>query len=74
MLEPPTHRGEPQYAGEDTRVTSSKELAGWYCYAFAAEVFVVCGMGKVDCWFRVWPPIKPLVMPYVGKEERAGET
>lgn len=34
-----------QYAGEDTRLTSRKELAGWYTYAFAAEVFVICGIG-----------------------------
>lgn len=32
-----------RYPGEDTRPTSSKELAGWYAYAFAAEVYVVCG-------------------------------
>jgi len=35
-----------QYAGEDTRLTSRKELWGWYAYGFAAEVFVICGMGK----------------------------
>lgn len=34
-----------QYAGEDTRLTSRKELAGWYTYSFAAEVFVICGIG-----------------------------
>jgi UMF1 family MFS transporter len=34
---------EPRYPGEDTRPTSSKELAGWYAYAFAAEVYVICG-------------------------------
>ncbi|KAH8591403.1 autophagy-related protein 22-like protein [Bisporella sp. PMI_857] len=40
-------RDEPsQYAGEDTRLTSRKELAGWYAYGFAAEVFVICGMGS----------------------------
>jgi hypothetical protein len=33
----------PRYPGDDTRPTSSKELAGWYAYAFAAEVYVVCG-------------------------------
>lgn len=38
--------GPAKYAGEDTRLTSKKELAGWYAYAFAAEVFVVCGMGE----------------------------
>ncbi len=32
-----------RYPGEDVRPTSSKELAGWYTYAFAAEVYVVCG-------------------------------
>ncbi len=37
----------PQYAGEDTRLTSRKELAGWYAYAFAAEVFIICGMGQL---------------------------
>ncbi|KAK4105379.1 autophagy-related protein 22 [Parathielavia hyrcaniae] len=32
----------PRYPGDDTRPTSSKELAGWYAYAFAAEVYVIC--------------------------------
>ncbi|KAK4128910.1 autophagy-related protein 22 [Parathielavia appendiculata] len=31
-----------RYPGDDTRPTSSKELAGWYAYAFAAEVYVIC--------------------------------
>jgi len=35
--------GSSRYPGEDTRPTSGKELAGWYAYAFAAEVYVVCG-------------------------------
>lgn len=29
---------QPQYPGEDTRLTSTKELAGWYSYGWAAEV------------------------------------
>lgn len=33
------------YPGEDTRPTSKKELAGFYAYSFAAEVFVICGLG-----------------------------
>jgi UMF1 family MFS transporter len=37
----------PRYPGEDTRLTSRKELAGWYSYGWAAEVFVVCGIGKI---------------------------
>lgn len=36
---------EPSYLGEDTRPTSRKELLGFYAYSFAAEVFVVCGLG-----------------------------
>ncbi|KAJ5782204.1 hypothetical protein N7457_003978 [Penicillium paradoxum] len=36
----------PQYTGDDTRPTSKKELTGWYCYGWAAEVFVVCAMGS----------------------------
>ncbi|KAK2782144.1 Autophagy protein 22 [Onygenales sp. PD_12] len=35
-----------QYPGDDTRPTSRKELAGWYCYGWAAEVFTVCAMGS----------------------------
>jgi UMF1 family MFS transporter len=35
----------PSYDGEDTRPTSRKELAGFYAYSFAAEVFVICGLG-----------------------------
>jgi len=33
------------YPGEDTRPTSKRELLGFYTYSFAAEVFVVCGLG-----------------------------
>ncbi|GAB1736209.1 hypothetical protein NU219Hw_g6882t1 [Hortaea werneckii] len=33
------------YPGEDTRPTSRKEMLGFYTYSFAAEVFVVCGLG-----------------------------
>lgn len=41
------YRDEPSaYEGEDTRLTSRKELSGWYAYGFAAEVFVICGMGE----------------------------
>jgi UMF1 family MFS transporter len=39
-------RAGSQYVGEDTRLTSKRELAGWYAYGFAAEVFVICGMGE----------------------------
>ena len=34
------------YAGYDGRPTSKKELTGWYMYAFAAETYVICGIGK----------------------------
>ncbi|KAL5121045.1 Autophagy protein 22 [Pleosporales sp. CAS-2024a] len=36
----------PHYRGEDTRPTSDRELSGFYMYAWAAEVFVVCGIGS----------------------------
>lgn len=36
----------PKYPGEDTRATSPKELSGWYSYGWAAEVFVICGIGS----------------------------
>ncbi|KAJ5988236.1 Autophagy-related protein 22-1 [Penicillium waksmanii] len=29
----------PRFIGDDPRPTSKKELAGWYCYGWAAEVF-----------------------------------
>lgn len=35
----------PRFLGDDPRPTSKKELAGWYCYGWAAEVFTVCAMG-----------------------------
>ncbi|EEP76076.1 conserved hypothetical protein [Uncinocarpus reesii 1704] len=35
-----------KYSAEDTRPTSKKELAGWYSYGWAAEVFAVCAMGS----------------------------
>lgn len=34
------------YPGHDVRPTSRKELTGWYMYAFAAETYVICGIGK----------------------------
>lgn len=40
-----THKRPPEYPGEDIRPTSRKELSGWYSYGWAAEVFVVCGIG-----------------------------
>ncbi|PGH11229.1 hypothetical protein AJ80_07234 [Polytolypa hystricis UAMH7299] len=36
----------PMYPSDDTRPTSKKELAGWYSYGWAAEVFAVCAMGS----------------------------
>ena len=36
----------PMFPGQDVRPTSKKELMGWYSYAWAAEVFVVCGIGS----------------------------
>lgn len=44
--------GAPYYSGHDARPTSRKELLGWYMYGFAAEVYVVCGIGKSGTWLR----------------------
>lgn len=38
-------RQDLRYPGEDDRPTSSKEVFGFYAYSFAAEVFIVCGIG-----------------------------
>lgn len=40
-----SYKRPPEYSGEDTRLTSKKELSGWYSYGWAAEVFVICGVG-----------------------------
>jgi len=50
--DPALHRRVPsQYAGEDIRLTSKKELWGWYAYGFAAEVYVICGIGMLaNCY------------------------
>lgn len=45
-MEPGNSSDLPSYTGEDTRFTSTKELSGWYSYGWAAEVFVVCGVGS----------------------------
>lgn len=39
--------GVPHYSGHDARPTSPKEIQGWYMYAFAAETYVICGIGKL---------------------------
>ncbi|KAF5025305.1 hypothetical protein F66182_2638 [Fusarium sp. NRRL 66182] len=36
----------PRHSGYDARPTSRKELLGWYAYAFAAETYVICGIGS----------------------------
>ncbi|KAM3483456.1 hypothetical protein MY8738_003141 [Beauveria namnaoensis] len=45
---PPPGGLVPHYAGHDARPTSRKEIHGWYIYAFAAEVYVICGIGTSD--------------------------
>lgn len=38
--------GPQPHEDEDVRNTSEKELAGWYSYGWAAEVFAICAMGS----------------------------
>ena len=45
-MDPERSSHSPSYPGEDTRPTSTKELSGWYSYGWAAEVFVICGVGS----------------------------
>lgn len=45
-MDPENSPDPPSYPGEDTRLTSTKELSGWFSYGWAAEVFVVCGVGS----------------------------
>lgn len=45
------------YAGYDGRPTSRKELTGWYMYGFAAETFVICGIGTFRTRF-----LNPLII------------
>lgn len=45
-MDPENSSDPPSYPGEDTRLTSTKELSAWYSYGWAAEVFVVCGVGS----------------------------
>lgn len=40
--------GIPHYSGHDARPTSQKEIQGWYMYAFAAETYVICGIGELQ--------------------------
>jgi len=40
-------RRGPRYEGEDLSPTTAQELKGFYAYGVAAEVFAVCGVGKL---------------------------
>jgi hypothetical protein len=41
---------EPQYEGEDTRLTSDKELSGFYMYGWAAEVCFCSFLRFASCF------------------------
>ncbi|KAG6018740.1 Autophagy protein 22 [Claviceps citrina] len=74
-----SHSGDSDlyYAGHDARPTSYKELLGWYMYGFAAEVYVVCGIGKQSTILAVavrltniWPPgsFIPILLETLARE------
>lgn len=44
----------PRYPGEDLRPTSKKEIVGFYSYGWAAEVFVICGIGERRPRWKIW--------------------
>jgi len=53
-----------RYPGEDTRPTSSRELAGWYMYAFASETYVICGtLSPGRSLLALCPPSAPTAYP-----------
>lgn len=56
----------PPYPGDDPRPTSKKELAGWYSYGWAAEVFAVCAVGMFDPMPRIYDFISPRLTVYIG--------
>jgi hypothetical protein len=37
----------PRFEGEDVSSTTERELRGWYSTGLAAEIFAVCGVGKI---------------------------
>lgn len=37
----------PRYEGEDVSPTTERELKGWYFTGLAAEIFAVCGVGRL---------------------------
>ena len=45
-MSPTASLNDERYEGEDTRPTSTRELAGWYMYAFAAETYVICAISS----------------------------
>ncbi|KAL8992682.1 MAG: hypothetical protein Q9169_006913 [Polycauliona sp. 2 TL-2023] len=57
-----------RYAGEDTRLTSEKELWGWYSYGFAAEVFVISTLLKA--YVKSWCPgsFIPITLEQLARE------
>ena len=44
---------EPQYEGEDTRLTSDKELSGFYTYGWAAEVCFCSFLRFASCFIPI---------------------
>lgn len=47
-------RGIARYEGEDLAPTTTREVRGFYAYGVAAEVFAVCGVGRllINPWLR----------------------
>jgi UMF1 family MFS transporter len=40
------HQPRVRYEGEDTSLTTPRELKGWLAYPIAAEVFAVVAVGR----------------------------
>ena len=55
------------YPGDDPRPTSKREIAGWYCYGWAAEVFAVCAMGtSYECCIYTFDYLEFILTKFIG--------
>lgn len=64
-----SHVESPQYDGEDTRLTSDRELSGFYMYGWAAEVYSISFMLH---YVSLYTSLFPLQASSAVRDARAG--
>ena len=57
----PRNDAAARYEGEDTSLTTKRELHGWFAYTIAAEVFAVVGVGEPLS--HIHAQISPIALP-----------